>query len=252
MVARPREAASSRCSGRASRVAMGLDTAYIWFSMTKAATGTVAMQMAERGLLVLNTPVRRYYEPFSHMTPHSRPRWVPSRHPVSHSAGLANPLPLRGVHLASEAGPDRRQFVRGLIDKHPGFASILSRVFSTDTMHAMRRVQVGGRKLRTGLGWYRRGRHPKLDHLEHLGGGAGFWNCMRIYPPTSSASHGLPFTTRPVRYVEAKMRTKGIPVPSGLATISRLRSITRAPGSPSGYQGHERDSRLRRRGVPAV
>jgi hypothetical protein len=46
----------------------------------------------------------------------------------------------------------------------------------------MRRSIASGRKLQVGLGWFRRGRRPDPRFVEHLGGGAGFWSCMRIYP----------------------------------------------------------------------
>jgi hypothetical protein len=37
------------------------------------------------------------------------------------------------------------------------------------------------------LGWFRsrEARECRLDFAEHLGGGAGFWNVMRIYPEES-------------------------------------------------------------------
>ena len=56
------------------------------------------------------------------------------------------------------------------------------RILSADSAQAMRRIIASGRKLQVGLGWFRRGRRPDLRFVEHLGGGAGFWNCMRIYP----------------------------------------------------------------------
>ena len=40
------------------------------------------------------------------------------RHLLCHSSGLANPLPLRWVHPATEAGPIRGEFVRRLIERH--------------------------------------------------------------------------------------------------------------------------------------
>ena len=35
------------------------------------------------------------------------------------------------------------------------------------------------RSLQVGFGWFRRGKRPDTRYVEHLGGGAGFWNCMR-------------------------------------------------------------------------
>ena len=100
----------------ATRAEMRVDTSCNWFSMTKLVTATVAMQLAEQGRLDLDAPVD---EPFSVTRTEPRRRSVTVRHLLSHSSGLANPLPLRWVHLADEPGPTRSQFVRDLIEKHP-------------------------------------------------------------------------------------------------------------------------------------
>ena len=46
----------------------------------------------------------------------------------------------------------------------------------------MRTMTTRGPKLQVGMGWFRRGRHPDAGYVEHLGGGAGFWTCMRLHP----------------------------------------------------------------------
>lgn len=51
--------------------------------------------------------------------PDARSSAVATRHLLSHSSGLANPVPLRWVHSATERGPDRREFVKPLVEKHP-------------------------------------------------------------------------------------------------------------------------------------
>jgi hypothetical protein len=44
-------------------------------------------------------------------------------------------------------------------------------------------------KLDVGYGWFRRGAHrAEAEFWEHLGGGGGFWNMMRIYPGRNSGS----------------------------------------------------------------
>ena len=55
------------------------------------------------------------------------------------------------------------------------------RVLSTDAARNMRRIVARGRHFEVGLGWFRRGRNPGM-HLEHLGGGAGYWSCLRVEP----------------------------------------------------------------------
>ncbi|CAN5656538.1 hypothetical protein BH18ACT11_BH18ACT11_20650 [soil metagenome] len=103
-------------------------TSYLWFSMTKIATATAVVRLAEEGKLDLDSPADEYYRGFKVV---SQPAPVTLRHLLSHSSGLANPMPIRWVYPASGPVPDRRAFV------------------------------------------------------EHLGGGAGFWNVMRIYPEES-------------------------------------------------------------------
>jgi CubicO group peptidase (beta-lactamase class C family) len=57
-----------------------------------------------------------------------------------------------------------------------------ARVLSEVSARAMREIHARGRRLEVGFGWNRRGRHPSPSHLEHLGGGGGFWTMMRILP----------------------------------------------------------------------
>lgn len=92
------------------------DTVYLWFSMTKIVTATAAMQLVERGALGLDDPVERFLPEF----PTPRPGWpaVRVRHLLSHSSGLANPMPVRWVHPAGEAGRDPRDFALELLAKH--------------------------------------------------------------------------------------------------------------------------------------
>jgi CubicO group peptidase (beta-lactamase class C family) len=289
---------------RAAGTAMSPDTVCNWFSMTKLVTATAAVQLADRGLLDLDTPVAEYYEPFAAMRPGSRAQQVSTRHLLGHSAGVANPIPLRWTHLATEAGPPRDELVAGLLEKHrrlafePGTkarysnlgylvvgeviaavteqpfedavrANVLAplgmertdfvatdqarwatpyqrrftmlsalmpvlvpreiigpkderfvafehfyldgaaygglvgpasdairfvrahlrggeldgvRLLSEGRCREMQTIATRGRKIEVGLGWFRRGASPDTDFVEHLGGGAGFWNCLRIHP----------------------------------------------------------------------
>jgi CubicO group peptidase (beta-lactamase class C family) len=57
------------------------------------------------------------------------------------------------------------------------------RLLDPATVEAMQTVQARGRGIDVGFGWVRRGRdRDRTDHWEHLGGGGGFWNMMRINP----------------------------------------------------------------------
>jgi CubicO group peptidase (beta-lactamase class C family) len=277
------------------------ETPSLWFSMTKIVTATAAVQLAERGVLSLDTPVRAVLPAFPEPRT-SAPATV--RHLLSHTAGLANPLPLRWVHPAREQGPDPEHFAAALLRKHghlrgrPGdraaysnlgyiaLGSVIARaagqpfesyvraeildplgmtrtgfrhdsavatghhpllhpltpvvravlpsgivagrsgrwlrfapfevdgapyggmigpatdaarflamhvrdgeyggvrILSASAARSMRDLTVHGRRLSVGLGWFRRRRDPASTepYVEHLGGGAGYWNTMRVYP----------------------------------------------------------------------
>lgn len=92
------------------------DTAYLWFSMTKIVTATAVMQLAESGALSLDDPVERFLPEF----PRPRSGWptVRVRHLLSHSAGLANPMPVRWVHRAGEEGREPRGFAVELLARN--------------------------------------------------------------------------------------------------------------------------------------
>jgi CubicO group peptidase (beta-lactamase class C family) len=299
------ESASAGRADLASGRRTSTATAHLWFSMTKIATATAVMQLVDRGALTLDDPVSRFVDEF----PTPRGGWpeVKVRHLLSHSSGLGNPIPVRWVHPAQEAGRDPREFARNLLRRHgklrfpagskavysnlgyialgelissasgqryedyvtneiltplsmtrtgfsyetlgadvatgyqrrlhpmtplfrlllpkgivgqrqgrflafnrflvdgPAYGGLVGsamdaarfmgvhlndgesadqRLLSSASVRAMQKIQVSGRKLEVGLGWFRRGRAGSRDedHLEHLGGGGGFWNMMRIYP----------------------------------------------------------------------
>ena len=91
------------------------ETAYLWFSMTKIVTATAVMRLAERGVIDLDAPVTDYVPPFAAVR---RAAAVTVRHLLSHSSGLANPVPVRWVHAAGIPGPDARAFVERLLARH--------------------------------------------------------------------------------------------------------------------------------------
>lgn len=288
-----------------------VDTAHLWFSMTKIVTATAVMQLVDRGELGLDDPVRDHVPEFPPV-PRGWPE-VRIRHLLSHSSGLANPVPVGWVHLASEPGPDRREFAVGLLERHrrlrfragtrasysnlgylalgeviaaasgqgyedyvrsqilaplgmtrtgfsfeeaggdaatgyqrrfhpmtplvrlllpkgiigkragrfvafnrfyvngPAYGGLVGtardaarfaaahlgggesdgvRLLSPESTAEMQRIHAHGRGLEAGFGWLRRGsrrRRRELTHLEHPGGGAGFWTLMRIYPAKRTA-----------------------------------------------------------------
>jgi len=92
------------------------DTVYLWFSMTKIVTATAVMQLAERGALGLGDAVQEHLPEFPRARGHGNR--VEIRHLLSHSSGLANPIPVRWVHPAGEPGRETAQFTRELLAKH--------------------------------------------------------------------------------------------------------------------------------------
>jgi CubicO group peptidase (beta-lactamase class C family) len=90
-------------------------TSYLWFSMTKIATATAVVRLAEEGAIDLDAPADEYYRGFKVV---SQPTPVSVRHLLSHSSGLANPVPIRWVYPASGLVPGRRAFVERLLGKN--------------------------------------------------------------------------------------------------------------------------------------
>jgi len=273
-----------------------------WFSMTKIVTATAAMRLHERGLLDLDEPVGALVPATSVLRPARDAARITPRHLLSHSSGIANPIPVSWIHRPEEPAPELSAFVERLVRKHPklrfqpgtrssytnvgtlvlgaaiervssppfpelirrevldplgmgrtGFAysdetvratgyhprrSVMRfllprwvvgepvgrwvtlrpflvdgapygglvgpvddigpflcmhlregevngvRLLEPDSVREMREIRVRGKRYDLGLGWFRQAKHRDADppYVEHLGGGAGFWNVMRVYP----------------------------------------------------------------------
>jgi CubicO group peptidase (beta-lactamase class C family) len=59
-----------------------------------------------------------------------------------------------------------------------------TRVLSAEAAAAMRRINLPGRRFDLGLGWFIPAAQRDADppFVEHLGGGTGFFNVLRLYP----------------------------------------------------------------------
>jgi CubicO group peptidase (beta-lactamase class C family) len=57
-------------------------------------------------------------------------------------------------------------------------------ILPSESAREMRRIDMKGKRYDLGLGWFKpaKQRDSVPDFVEHLGGGAGFFNCMRMYP----------------------------------------------------------------------
>jgi CubicO group peptidase (beta-lactamase class C family) len=281
------------------------DTVLLWFSMTKIVTATAAVRLAEDGALDLDEPAAHYLPEL----PISRSGLpVTVRHLLSHTAGIAAPIPVGWVHPADQPPPEPHAFALGLLRRHrrmsgrpggrvkysnlgyialgeiiskaagqryedyvrehilqplgmtrtgfsyaglqgddvatghqrrfhpltpllrvmvpagvtgsshgrwltfnrfgvdgPAYGGLIGsasdaarflamhtgdgefegvRILSREGAQAMRELNATGRRLDVGLGWFRRhdDRSAPERYVEHLGGGGGFWNMMRLYP----------------------------------------------------------------------
>lgn len=90
-------------------------TPFLWFSMTKIVTATAVVRLAGTGALDLDAPVTEYFPAFAVVR---QPRPVTVRHLLSHTSGLANPLPIRWVRPAGAPAPDPTAFVTRLLARH--------------------------------------------------------------------------------------------------------------------------------------
>ena len=77
------------------------------------------MRLAEDGALELDQPVFALVPAMRSLRPTAWAERITARHLLQHSAGLANPIPVRWIHPADQAGPDPDAFLEGLLAKHP-------------------------------------------------------------------------------------------------------------------------------------
>ena len=99
------------CGDLATRRAAAPDTAYLWFSMSKLVTATAALRLADEGMLDLDAPAVQFGD-------HLRlacPVQPTIRQLLTHTAGLANPLPIRWVHAADAPAPDPQMLLHKLL-----------------------------------------------------------------------------------------------------------------------------------------
>jgi CubicO group peptidase (beta-lactamase class C family) len=114
---RLRFAAGYGLADRASRTCATASTAYPWFSMTKIVTATAALRLADDGRLDLDAPAGEYLGELRR----GGGRQPTVRQLLTHTAGLANPLPLRWVHPADAEPLDPRHLLGGLMARRRAF-----------------------------------------------------------------------------------------------------------------------------------
>jgi CubicO group peptidase (beta-lactamase class C family) len=89
-------------------------TQYLWFSLTKIATATAAMHLVDLGKLDVDQPVADFVA--GDRTGNSASPTV--RQLLSHTAGVANPIPVRWVRPADQPAPDPREFLDSLLARY--------------------------------------------------------------------------------------------------------------------------------------
>jgi CubicO group peptidase (beta-lactamase class C family) len=86
---------------------------YPWFSMTKIATATAAMQLHATGRFDADAPIGTYLPSYRPHKVHGHPS---TRQLLTHTAGLPNPMPVRWVRPDGE--PEAPEQHRRLVDKY--------------------------------------------------------------------------------------------------------------------------------------
>lgn len=204
----------------ASDEAMTTHHSMPWFSMTKIATATAVMRLAERHLLDLDAPVRPMTPAMAALRPTDASARITARHLLQHSAGLANPIPVRWIHPASERGPEPEAFLAGLLAKHPKLSFepgsrssysnlgtlVLGSLIATSTARTykeavQREVLAPLGMSRTGFRWaptrMATGYHPRTSPMRMLlpgwvqGPSTGRWTALEPFLLDGAAYGGL-------------------------------------------------------------
>jgi CubicO group peptidase (beta-lactamase class C family) len=89
-----------------------------WFSMTKIVTATAVMRLVEQGILDLDSPIAPYIPQFVWLRPEPSATRITARHLLTHSAGLANPVPVRWIHPTDAPARDQDSLLDRLLAKH--------------------------------------------------------------------------------------------------------------------------------------
>lgn len=91
------------------------DTSYLWFSLTKIVTATAAMRLVDEGRLALGDPVGDYVPALATGNPSPSVGQL-----LNHTAGFANPMPIRWVRPATSPEPPTSELLDRLLHKHGG------------------------------------------------------------------------------------------------------------------------------------
>ncbi|MGN6441549.1 MAG: serine hydrolase domain-containing protein [Arthrobacter sp.] len=90
------------------------ETTYLWFSMSKIATATAALRLADKGRLDLDAPVGEFLPGFAARSA-GQPR---VRQLLNHTAGIGNPAPVRWVLPAGVSDTEAGARVRRILERY--------------------------------------------------------------------------------------------------------------------------------------
>ena len=97
-----------------------------------------------------------------------------------------------------------------------------TRLLSTEAVRSMATVTALGKPYDLAMGWFRP-HNDRSVHLEHFGGGMGYWNVMRIHPETGYGAIAMSNITRHWNITTLADEAIGL--------ISATRTNTRRPDS---------------------
>lgn len=89
------------------------DTTYLWFSLTKIVTASAALRLADDGALDLDAPITDFVPGGGRLDSTAK-----VRHLLDHTAGFANPLPIRWVRAAGARAEPAEDLLARLLRKH--------------------------------------------------------------------------------------------------------------------------------------
>ncbi|MFC2099157.1 serine hydrolase domain-containing protein [Bacteroidota bacterium] len=89
------------------------DTTFNACSTTKTLTALAIIQLVEKGLIEIDKPVSAYLQKFPY------PGNITTRHLLTHTSGIPNPLPLKWIHAEDEHDDfDYKKYFSKVFQKH--------------------------------------------------------------------------------------------------------------------------------------
>ncbi|MBI3430550.1 MAG: beta-lactamase family protein [Actinobacteria bacterium] len=91
------------------------ETSYLWFSMSKIVTATAVLRLVDEGHLDLDAPISEYVTSYKSKNPGELPRVGQL---LNHTAGVANPVPIRWVRPANNSAFNSHDFLANQLKHH--------------------------------------------------------------------------------------------------------------------------------------